>query len=382
MKKLIVLVLLAVGAFFFAQPYMPKKQDKENNKTVALTFLKVVGKVSVSSNGKTQDAIQGLALDSNFTVKTENKSYAILGFGKDFSSKIKIGSNGHFNLTRFNLNQNDVEPRLDFNLKSGELLMKIFNPSKKEILKVYTNLISMGIRGTTFLVKSDQDRSLLVVQEGAVAFENESNKSGLAESNTAYLVSSSGTIQKVPVSNYNINWDLEGESDNLITQNISAFGERLENAAIEMKNQVIKINSEVDSVKAEIAELNKEFLAIDNDLKCVKPGAGECYFSSKPLKEEVYGRGKSEDERNRFKEKLEKYSEELKQEKTKLEQSKDAQTQNLVFLETKYKKTLAGIEKMNSNEEILSNSEKRIAAYKEIVDIIDDENLRLDFEDL
>lgn len=387
MKK-ILLVLAVIAIAFYAYSYKNhmKRSEVSTAKVIAppppqivsLTFLKIVGQVTVEQNGKIENATEGMLITNNSTVKTGEKSLAILGYGKDFTSKIKVASNTKFDFSKFALHLPNIKEGISLRLLLGSLLLKIHNPSKQKILKVVTRTAAMGIRGTTFLVKENEKDSVLIVKNGAVEIEDENTSDPqIVESNSGFKISASGARQ-IDFKKYKINWDVEDQETEILTFDLLNFLSKVEYRLNELKEQIIQINLQIDQRKSESTGLEKENSDIQQDILCLKKHLSlkneECRLVSKMAK--------NKDPLfldNKYIKEMEKRMLEIKEDLPEVAAEKAGFQQRLVELETIY---LPAMEKLKTIrvQKDNANNEGNMSACQEILQLLKDDNLTNDFE--
>ena len=293
-KKLIFTIILILGGFFSYKYLKPQEQvqvekvviEKEKiQPEVPMTFLRVKGKVTIEKNGNIQDAVEGLAINQNFSLTSYENSFAILAYGKAYSSKIKLGANSSFDLSTFDLGLPEQKDGYNFKLSSGSLLLDIFNPGKKKVLRVKTNTVALGIRGTNFIVKSEEDNSLLVVREGTVEIESddEMKKPTYAYADNAFSINSDKEIKAESMSNFNIEWNMDADNIEFITTEYS-FSDKIFSALKILNQKLMTLDAEQIEEEKILTKLNKaasiEFEALEKDNKCLSQGLNDCLLDS------------------------------------------------------------------------------------------------------
>lgn len=350
-----------------------------------MTFLRVVGKVTVEVNGQTKEATHGSIIDTAATVKSFDKSFALLGYGEGHSSKIKIGANTSFDLSKFELNLPEQKEGLKIKINAGDVLFKIFNPNKIKSLIINTNIISMGIRGTTFFVRSNDKSSLLLVKEGTVEMENNTNQnSSFVYADSGFEVNANGAAKPANLNQFNINWDPENEQPEIEIVKTD-IGPKIEIFIKELKKQISDDSNDLENKKASLINMEKanelELIAVKKDTACIKNGLNDCRLLSKLFIHDIlYNR---EDAKNFFTpvikkgllEDIEKYKAKLPILVSNAQSAISDLEKEIADLQKKYEPAQKKWDEFSSLAEAEKEKSKR-AYYKEIIEILDDNTLR------
>lgn len=393
MRKIpIILILLAGPIYFYMKYYNVEKQDDTK---IVLRVVKLKGRATVEFDHKTTDVSEKMIIENHSLLQTSDHSVVLLGYGKDFSSKIKIGPNASVDLSKYNLNLPDQKEGLSLRVMSGDLLLKIFNPSKQKVLTIQTNTTAMGVRGTTFLVKAESDNSLLLVKEGTVEVENKNtNKSSFATAGTGYKIASTGEPQYVDVNIYKTNWDIDSQDPELIpnytdaNNDILSFPQKIESALKKMNAQVEDKKIFLGNKKAQLTLLTRategELAKFKDDRECINKMLKGCELKTNALITDVTN---LQDQSKRFvfteplKEiltnNLIKYESQLKSKLQASVQEAQIVEEETTALEKKYQLASAKYEGLKSLDEA---AKKEKTQYKEIVDNIDSNELKNDYQ--
>jgi hypothetical protein len=160
-------------------------------------------------------------------------------------------------------------------------------------IKFRTNGITFGIRGTQFVVYSNEDKkTLLAVKEGKVEVENEvTKKSSMITENMAYVALADGSekilANKELVNSFN--WDIENlnivepEIDNFDGPNPSL---KVKKSSLENQTQDIANVLPAPAKKMAVKEISfsEEKMKIEEDMRCLSRSPLNCnLFSEKIL---------------------------------------------------------------------------------------------------
>ncbi len=129
-----------------------------------ITFLS--GDVSVSKDGEWEEAMIGVTLNENASLKVGEDSYCEIQFGN--TASVRISANTEVSLKRVLLEVKKTDVKVG--LVSGTVLCKVKKLAKDDRFKVQTPSVVCGVRGTQFGVKVDREKGTVVaVKKGAVA---------------------------------------------------------------------------------------------------------------------------------------------------------------------------------------------------------------------
>lgn len=394
-KKLILALIIFSGIFYFyEQSFFYKKNNpkiitQKKAEPLSLAFLGVQGKVTVERNGKTEEVSEGVIIDSSCNIKTFEKSFAVLAYGPSLSSKIKIGSNTNFDLEKIELNYPDQKEGLVLNLVTGELLLRIFNPGKKIVLNIKTKHAMMKVRGTTFFVKTNDMSSLLIVNEGSVELEGDEARSNLfVYAKSGYLINSLEKANAANLNHYKINWDIEAQGPDILLPN-NDFSLIIDSAIEQVKKELENMDADLKKIKFRISELERsndiEFLNLEKDITCLNNRLGNCDLKSEVFTRDILHKrgnlkniltfGISEG----LKVEIEKYKTQLIERVAVMRTESVDVIKDISEMEHKYKLARSKLDQLNSLEGVKKEEVKNVV-YKEIVDIIDDNNLKMEFE--
>ena len=292
------LIFIASGSYW----YIHKKMNSDANDVLApketftnsLTAIKVKGNVSIEINQSLKPLSQGDQVSTKGKIITAADSLVIFGFGHSLDSKIKIGPDTIVNLSKFALSEEaKTKEGFVFNLLHGSLLSIINNPKKNKILKITAKNFSMGIRGTTFAVKADDERSLLLVKEGAVEVQTENGTTKLANTGSGFLASSPNELERVDTATYHVDWNVESESsilnDSLVASSQKEDGhfiQELEKFRDNFFEQVAEKEKIVNAKSAAVIDIDSEVKLIASDKECISERS-DCIYQSEFTKSQA-----------------------------------------------------------------------------------------------
>ncbi len=132
-------------------------------------------------------------VNTSETIITGEKSVLKLKFNDE--SQITLGSNSSFVVSEFI--QTDKSRNITFNLLTGKLRAEVTKtPLEQNQVKVITRKVSVGVRGTEFLVNSFPDKSDIALLEGKV--DANFNNKLLELKPGQYLSTIDGEIKTIP----------------------------------------------------------------------------------------------------------------------------------------------------------------------------------------
>lgn len=278
-------------------PNTPIDLPNVEHQTISMSVIKIKGKVLRSFEGQKKPLSLGETITKPMTIYTTSDSQVILGYGPNYASKIKIGPQTTMNLSRLSTNQNELNDSLYFFIQRGLVLFKIFNPQKNKVLQVKTSTMSMRIRGTTFAVESAQDKSTLLVHEGAVEVLSSKGRPEMAHAGQGFEAQHENMLKEVSASDYNIDWSFEEDASSVphptatsgsSTLNLPYLLERevkrLQNNFEDIKN---KKPYQLQNIADKEKELDSEIELISKDLLCLQSMMKECEFTSDHFKNDV-----------------------------------------------------------------------------------------------
>jgi len=260
---------------------------------ISLTALKVKGKVTFEGKPLREKFI----ITKPGMVSTGKDSFVIVGFGENFASKIKISANSLVDVTDIKALKTIPNDKLEFLLNQGTVYFKIHNPAKNKILNVKTPTMSMGIRGTTFIVQASDEKSVLLVQEGKVEVVSNKGKPEFAEAGYGFEARLANELIPIEVSKYNPNWDMES------SENYGAFSapvvrrEKID-LAVFIENAINKAQGELETLRQQkpqkqkqledkLKVIDQEADMIAKDETCLQSGMRDCEFMSEHFKNDV-----------------------------------------------------------------------------------------------
>lgn len=391
------LVLIIFGCLFYYF-YKPSENRpviapsatvvKKEVEALSLAFLRINGKVTIEKNGISSEATEELILSGDCKIKTSKDSYAILVYGQGIASKIKIGPDTTLDIRIIKLDPPGQGDALDIDLLHGDLLLKIFNPTKKIVLNVKTKAAVMKVRGTTFFIRADESRSLLFVKEGVIQLESyDSWENVFVYQDSGYKITNSEAL-KVAFNQYNINWEFNELGMVLANKDISTS---INTVLEKMKNEIADMYSSLARQKVELDDLKKsndlELSNMEEDVKCVSRTAEDCVFKSIAFSKDIlFNRGKKKNilvasdsegllsEVQKFKDNL------IVQLSTK---NHDVENYEKSIKELEFKFSTASA-KFNQVKDLADGSDDKVrkVLIKELVDILENGELSIEYNEM
>lgn len=276
---------------------------KSETQTISMTALKIKGEVIIKDGTQRYPLKPGTVISKPVSIYTSSNSLAVLGYGLGYTSKMKIDQNTTVDLSKIVNKAFDVNDGLSFYIHKGLVLFKIFNPEKTKVLKVKTPTLSMGIRGTTFIVESTEEKSTVLVYEGKVEVDSNKGKPEFALTGSGFEAEIENELKPVKVKDYAVDWDTESEqqtstsSPGTTSDNNQQFAnqmslpdllerevKRAENNFEELKKNVTVKRQQI--IEKEIA-LDDENKKISQDEDCLQNLMRNCEFVSEQFKNDI-----------------------------------------------------------------------------------------------
>ncbi|MDP3789337.1 MAG: FecR family protein [Candidatus Omnitrophota bacterium] len=163
-----------------------------------ILFMQGDVKVKSQKSDAWMNGQKGMVLTNGDNIKTGSKSWAELGFGKDFKNSVRIQENSHIILTDLGA--------IKINLIQGELRSLVEKLSKNAIFEIKTPVSVCGVRGTGWDTITDGKAAETDVYENSVFFSGLSGKGITIDFGKLGLLSDpSGTIsvEDLPVDKIN-----------------------------------------------------------------------------------------------------------------------------------------------------------------------------------
>jgi hypothetical protein len=397
--KTLLYVLIVLGGVYY---YFKKNGSTPKPIVVAakvqesadfnILFEKIKGKVTISENGPALEVHEGTVFKKTFALNTTDDSMALISFGQNSTSKIKIGPNSTVDFS-------GASPEVGLNLKlnSGELLFNINTAEKENTLKITTKNSILSVRGTQFYVKADYESTLLLAKEGAVEIQNSATqKSTFVTAGTGFKLTPQQS-NFVETSNYKVNWNI-GDFEVMLVETFelkkmpvsSNFFMVLETSYQKCKQGVSDSLAHHQALKAELVALEdekvRELAKIEIDVQCLNRKMQNCEFSSKLLSNDM---SNIKNQASRFvytdslKDLLTKEIAQYKEEQTNKIEAKKVEIKDAEVLYNELEKKFEIISaKKNQLKTDIESGQKNKAKYKELVDLIDNIELRSEFQNL
>ena len=188
MKNIYLSIIVALGVFFFNC----SKPNKENQIKGNLIF--VIGSVEISNQSGTVAAKKDSPIGEGDTIKTGEKSVAIIQFEND-SASVEIQENAEFKVNKFNEKEQELAST------KGNFWIKAKKRNKDANFNVIMPTSVAGIRGTSFYsfeIKEERIHGICHCQ-GAVDFQDKiTNYHGSHNTDYAVLTRDGKTITMTP----------------------------------------------------------------------------------------------------------------------------------------------------------------------------------------
>lgn len=172
------------------------------------------GDVTMTREGESRKIFKGDFLIGKDLITTSNNGLVIVGFGKGYQSRMKIGPSSELTLEGKipDIDDNNEE-KTSFFLKLGNILVDYINKDKqKNKLKVRTRTASMAVRGTEFFIHTTAEgQTLVAVRSGVVLAKHNDKVSGvpLTSEEGVVFTKDGGSGKLNPPAWYKeINWEL------------------------------------------------------------------------------------------------------------------------------------------------------------------------------
>lgn len=157
---------MLLAAIVMAQLFSCKKKEKEEPEAVVpdavITFIS--GEAEVLSGGTAREALIGEKVRPGDRVQTLDDSY--LEILVDRSAVIRLESNTDFSIEK--LSEKDGKTESGFSLLSGSVISKVEKIIGNDEFSIKTPTAAFGVRGTEFLVTSDNTASVVAVKSGSI----------------------------------------------------------------------------------------------------------------------------------------------------------------------------------------------------------------------
>ncbi len=188
-KRIISVALATVMAFTLVS-------CKDGDKDESYRIIKLVsfeGRVVYTRDDKTNDVYKNMNFESGDSLKTGEQANATLSLDSD--KTVTLSENTEINMKA---EGDEDDSRTCIELKSGEILNEIKEPLKSGALyEVKTSNATIGVKGTTFLVKAEGEKTIVYCEKGTVEVKSEENTEEITASQA--VVVEDGTVSAVPV---------------------------------------------------------------------------------------------------------------------------------------------------------------------------------------
>lgn len=390
-KNILLFVLLIAGGLFFFKkesdnsskatpaPVVQPESQVLSEEKLDLILLHFQGNVEVNS----KPAKEGDAIPTVANITCADNSFAVLAYGKNFSSKIKVGSKSSITLGRFEAGLPTLKEGITAKLTTGSMLLEITTTNKQKQLKILSGSFTLGIREAFFFIKQEDEKAFFTVKTGSIEIESNDKRNALfAYADSGYDLNKDDTYKEISFKDHEIIWNINTNEQLETVIEKNNFARKLDELVFESKNKSVTMKNSASNKKY-IYELHmkttdKEFQDIEIDTGCLLKKMVGCDFISRIFNEDIlFRRGDTngvfpsgltegmKDSISKHKTKLTNKGLQLKSEM--IESEKDA-------AEFEEKSQLID-KKMAETKDETTKAE----AYKSLVDIFDNSELRNEF---
>lgn len=277
-----------------AESGSPRAPQIQNSKVLALIKNSKGTVLLTHGNSAIREVKVGEALFENSIIETKDKSTVLISFCENYNCQLRLGSNSKIKIDELMKTYSSIEKEKSFfSILTGIVSFVVKNKLNPLDIKFRANGITFGIRGTQFVVYSNEDKkTLLAVKEGKVEVENEvTKKSSMITENMAYVALADGSekilANKELVNSFN--WDIENlnivepEIDNFDGPNPSL---KVKKRSLENQTQDIANVLPAPAKKMAVKEISfsEEKMKIEEDMRCLARSPLNCnLFSEKIL---------------------------------------------------------------------------------------------------
>ncbi len=278
-----------------AESLSPSAPQIKNSKVLALiknskgTVLLTHGKSAV------REVKVGEALFENSIIETKDKSTVLISFCENYNCQLRLGSNSKIKIDELmKTYSSSKKEKSFFSILTGIVSFVVKNKLNPLDIKFRASGITFGIRGTQFVVYSNEDKkTLLAVKEGKVEVENEVTKSSnMITENMTYVALSDGS-EKISTNTdlvNSFNWDIENL--NISDPEIESFDGA--NPSLKVKKSSLKneiqgvanvLPAPAKKMPAKQISFSEEKMKIEEDMSCLARNPSNCnLFSEKILR--------------------------------------------------------------------------------------------------
>ncbi len=301
---------------FFNEKSSTAITEKVEKPQIVALIKNFKGEVFVSQGDSSPRLVSaGEKLIEKSIIETKEKSTVLISFCENYSCQIRLGSNTKINIDDLMKTDSlDDNERSVFNIIKGIVSFAVTTKKNPLNIKFKSKGVTFGIRGTQFVIYSEEDnRTLLAVKEGKVEVENSyTNKRNMITESMAYVAFANGPEQ-ISTNNNLIdlfNWDMEaldapepeidqlvqmvGQSQSEVKNDSVVVNQAAEdlkmslNSEIEMfKNHNREVSDRLANIDQYLKELEKNFREekpkIDEDISCLIRSRLKCELYSENL---------------------------------------------------------------------------------------------------
>ena len=200
------------------------KTPKSNNIAKAV-FIKGKVQYSCPKMKNTKLLKKGVKLQDGceISIGKTQKALAVIGFGENFQSKMKLVKNSWVKITKEKhgeVKKGEMKIVDTMVLKAGSLLINYNNKNRnKNSLQVKTKSASLGVRGTEFFTYNDESDNLsMTVDSGEVNVKsNEGEEAKSVKNGNGTIVAKDGSVPDPKKMDWSekVNWEVDPKKGEL-----------------------------------------------------------------------------------------------------------------------------------------------------------------------
>lgn len=160
MNKLLVIIFCST----LATSIVSCKKNQQEPEPSAFVIQSFIGSVQIESGGSVHQAVIGQPLEKDTVISTQTKSFVDILCGTD--GVIRINEMTRLMVSQASLTEDSIKATL--NLDKGNVFATFAKMKKDSSIEIKTPTAVAAVRGTSFRVSSDQDKSSIEVLSGKV----------------------------------------------------------------------------------------------------------------------------------------------------------------------------------------------------------------------
>ncbi len=164
MKLRRILALLLASMFIFTAC-----GDGDDEAYRIVKLIEYSGQVSYTRDDKTKDVYKNMNFENGDILETKEQSSASLSL--DGNKTMTLSEN---TILEMKAEGDKDNTRTTINLKAGEIVNELTEPLKSgELYEIRTSNASVGVKGTTFLVRAEKDKTIIYCDTGVVEVKSD-----------------------------------------------------------------------------------------------------------------------------------------------------------------------------------------------------------------